>query len=88
MFVALVALSGLSLMKVPTGFLPLEDGGPIHFHEMPDENRNGTMIEKSARRNWCCVLIGLMCAMVVVISRWGTYKEDLQQAKTEIDRTS
>jgi len=37
MFVALVALSGLSLMKVPTGFLPLEDDGLILVNiQLPD----------------------------------------------------
>ena len=69
LFLALVVLSGLSLMKVPTGFLPLEDDGLILVNiQLPDGaslerttevvRRAAEIVEKTDGVKIWCALVG------------------------------
>jgi HAE1 family hydrophobic/amphiphilic exporter-1 len=68
-FIAIVGLSGFSLMKVPVGFLPLEDDGLVLVNvQLPDGaslerttdvvHRVAGIIEKSPGINSWCALVG------------------------------
>ena len=69
LFLALVVLSGFSLMKVPTGFLPLEDDGLILVNiQLPDGaslerttevvRRAAEIVEKTDGVKIWCALVG------------------------------